>query len=69
MRLWDEWTNRVRHVGRRVRFDQELDDEIRFHIDTRVEELQCRGLSGEEARTQAGREFGSVSRTPSTVKI
>ena len=63
MTFWDDWANRVRHVGRRFRFDQELEEEIRFHIDTRVEELQRSGLSSDEARTQARREFGSVIRT------
>jgi predicted permease len=63
MTLWDEWVNRVRHVGRHLRFDQELDEEIRFHIDTRIEELRRSGLSSDEARTQARREFGSVIRT------
>ena len=63
MTFWDNWANRVRHVGRRFRFDQELEVEIRFHIDTRVEELQRSGLSSDEARTQARREFGSVIRT------
>ena len=63
MTFWDNWANRVRHVGRRLRFDQELEVEIRFHIDTRVEELQRSGLSSDEARTQARREFGSVIRT------
>ena len=29
MRFWDDWTNRVRHVGRRLRFDQELEEGIR----------------------------------------
>jgi len=62
MAFWREWANRVLHVGRRRRIDRELDEEIRFHIDTRVEELQRRGLSSDEARTQARREFGSVIR-------
>jgi predicted permease len=63
MTFWHEWANRVRHGTRHVRFDQDLDEEIRFHIDARVEELQRSGLPSGEARTQARREFGSVIRT------
>ena len=38
----------------------EVDDELRFHLDTRAEELVRRGLSPDAARAQAVREFGDV---------
>lgn len=38
----------------------ELDEELRFHIDARAEELVSAGLSIEDAREQAEREFGDM---------
>jgi putative ABC transport system permease protein len=38
----------------------EVDDELRFHLDTRAEELVRRGLAPDAARAQAMREFGDV---------
>jgi ABC-type phosphate transport system auxiliary subunit len=57
-----EWLNRLRYSGRRSRFDDELDDEIRFHLETRAAELEQSGLSRDDALAQARREFGSVTR-------
>jgi hypothetical protein len=37
-------------------------DEVEFHIEMRVADLVRRGLSEPEARNQARREFGDVSR-------
>ena len=39
----------------------EVDDELRFHLDARTEELQRRGLPPAEARAQALREFGDLT--------
>ncbi|MEM6795267.1 MAG: permease prefix domain 1-containing protein, partial [Acidobacteriota bacterium] len=39
----------------------ELDDEMRFHIEERTEELIAEGLSESEARKEALRRFGHVS--------
>jgi predicted permease len=44
--------------GRRVQ--REVDDEIRFHIDSRVAELVAAGTRREQAREIAAREFGDV---------
>ena len=43
------------------RLDAELDEELRSHIDMAVGEHRRRGLSEQEARTQALREFGGVT--------
>src|SRR5687768_13973381 len=40
------------------RLDQELDEEIAFHIEQRVAQLKSAGLSDEEARAEAQRRFG-----------
>jgi putative ABC transport system permease protein len=45
--------------GRRI--DRDLSDEIRGHLDEKVEELVARGVSFEDAVHQARREFGNVA--------
>ena len=45
--------------GRRVQRD--VDDEIRFHIDSRTAELVAGGMSPDVARETAAREFGDVA--------
>ena len=63
MAFWNETGNRVAWLWRRSRFDGELDEEMRFHIQTRAEELQQDGLSGADALRQVRREFGSTLRS------
>jgi predicted permease len=41
---------RVRSLFRRRQVEQELDDEIRYHVERRIEEETARGVSAEEAR-------------------
>jgi putative ABC transport system permease protein len=62
MGFWKEIGRRTLHLGRRSRFESELTDEIRFHIDTRVEELEKSGWTRSDALRQAHREFGSHTR-------
>jgi predicted permease len=62
MRTWKELKRRLGYLWRRNRFDLELDEEIRFHLDTRMEELVQAGFSERAARAQARREFGPPSR-------
>lgn len=44
----------------RSNVDADVDAELRFHFDERVEALMARGLSSAEARREAEREFGDV---------
>ena len=44
---------RVRETLQRGRFESELDEEIRFHIDREVERLVAGGMSPERARAEA----------------
>ena len=47
----------------RGRFDAaSVDDELRFHLDTRIDELIAAGTSPTEARRIAQAEFGDVNR-------
>ncbi|HVE33593.1 MAG TPA: ABC transporter permease [Gemmatimonadaceae bacterium] len=48
--------------GTKRRVDRELDDELRFHIEGRIEELMEReGLSRGDAEREAARRFGDIS--------
>jgi predicted permease len=57
-----EWFRRIRHFLLHRSFEDELDEEIRFHLHARVEELVQSGLSPADALAQARREFGSDAR-------
>lgn len=46
--------------GRRL--EESVDDELRFHLETRTEELVGRGRTREEARAEALRQFGNPER-------
>src|SRR3712207_9440021 len=41
---------------------REIDEEMRFHLDMRTEENVRRGMSPEEARREAERRFGRLTR-------
>ncbi|MDQ3996352.1 MAG: permease prefix domain 1-containing protein, partial [Gemmatimonadota bacterium] len=52
------WRRYTRFWGTNV--DADIDDEMRFHLDTRIEELLERGLTPHAARAQALEEYGDV---------
>lgn len=58
MNLLDELMRRTGYLGRRRQFERELDDEVRFHLEARAEELEREGLTAQEAMDRARREFG-----------
>ena len=53
---------RLAYLGRRSRFDADLDAEFQFHIETRADELERAGMPRPDALRQARREFGSPAR-------
>src|SRR5262245_6649962 len=53
---------------RRNRVEDDLADEVAFHLDARVQDLIRRGLSPDAARRQARLEFGSVERYKEDVR-
>jgi predicted permease len=55
--MWTPWKRR-RPVEAGVR--DEVDDEVRFHLDARTEALIARGMEPEAARAQSVREFGDI---------
>jgi len=62
MSVLREWIHRLRHFGRAERFEDDLAEEIRCHLEMRAAELEQSGLSPRDALSQAHREFGSLAR-------
>lgn len=58
MAWFEELRRRAGFVRDRDGFDESLDDEIRFHLESRIEELTGAGMPTRDARWQAQREFG-----------
>jgi predicted permease len=56
----DQIPLRLRSLFRKERVEQEMDDELRFHLERQIEENLKAGLSAEEARYAALRKFGGV---------
>jgi predicted permease len=60
MRWLDQIPLRLRSLFRKERVEQEMDDELRFHLERQIEENLKAGMSLEEARYAALRKFGGV---------
>jgi predicted permease len=52
------WRRYLRFWGANPEGD--VDDEFRFHLETKIDELRTRGLSPQEARREALRQFGPI---------
>jgi predicted permease len=52
------WWSRLVNVWRTAQVDRDLDDEQRFHIESRADDLEAQGVSRREAIAQASRQFG-----------
>jgi hypothetical protein len=52
--------NWLRQLLSRRRLDDDLDQEIAYHLEQRIEELTVTGMSRKEATAAARREFGNV---------
>jgi predicted permease len=57
------WLRRLRDTLVGSRFDDHLDEELRFHIDQRTDDFIRRGMSPDEARREALRRFGNLTAT------
>jgi putative ABC transport system permease protein len=53
---------RLRSLFRRAQVEQELDEELRYHLDRQIEELIAKGMTPEEARYTTLRAMGGVER-------
>lgn len=56
---WRIWVDRI--VGRYRHNDDELDGEIRAHLEEKIDSLIARGMSPVDAAATARREFGNIS--------
>jgi putative ABC transport system permease protein len=55
-----DWMLRLRSLFRRRDVDQELDEEVRFHLEQQLELYVSQGLTREEARRRVSLEFGGL---------
>src|SRR6266852_5823056 len=58
-RLLARW-RRLKMLLRGDRFDRELDEEMRLHLDLRAKQFEGAGLSPDAARSASARRFGHV---------
>ena len=58
--MWAEVRSWVRGVFGRSRFESQMADEIRFHLEARAGDLERAGMSRREAERTARLEFGAV---------
>lgn len=58
-RLYAAWAW-LRALSQRRRADRELDEELRFHVEQRIQQYVERGATAGDARQRALREFGGV---------
>jgi len=59
---------RMRGLWNRPRLDRELDDEIRFHLDMQAADNHRAGMSPDDARAAALRDFGGLVQTKETYR-
>jgi len=62
MRIWSRVRSWLRAMARRARMENEMDAELRFHMEAFAEDLVRRGVPREEALRRARIEFGGVER-------
>ena len=60
--MLDRLRNRLHTLRHRERKEAELDAEIAFHLSEEADERRASGISHEQARQEARRDFGSVAR-------
>src|SRR5882724_10480974 len=61
MNWFSEFLRRLRFRLRGERFDRDLAEEMRLHVDLRAAEKQGDGLAPEAARSAARRQFGNLT--------
>jgi len=59
---WRTLLHRIGYLSRQRRFEHQLDAELRFHIESRADELEQHGYSRSAAEARALAEFGSRTR-------
>ena len=59
---------RLRSIFRRGRVEQELSEELQFHLENKIEEGIARGLSADEARCQALRAMDGLEQRKEEIR-
>ena len=59
--MLSDWILRLRSLVRRDVVEQELDDELRFHMEQQVAAYMSQGLSRDDAMRRARLEFGGLA--------
>src|SRR5262245_28195852 len=59
-RWWNLLRMRYRSVLRRSKVEQELDKELRFHLEQQTQEYRTTGMSEDDARRAAMRKLGGL---------
>ena len=67
-RRWEGLRERFRAVFQRGKFEADLEEELRYHLDEATRRHLARGLSHEDARVAAARQLGSVAATKDAVR-
>ena len=62
MEIWSVLRQRLKVLFSRRRLDQDLDDELAFHLEMRQQKLRSEGMTDSEARATARRAFGNAGR-------
>ena len=60
MRWLYKLPRRLRSIFRKTRVEQELTDELRFHLEKLAEEERAKGMTAEDARYVALRRLGGI---------
>src|ERR1700679_4155193 len=55
------WFNRFSNLFRREHLDEELEEELQFHLDARTRDNLSAGMNAEAAQHDARRRFGNVT--------
>src|SRR5450432_4872963 len=65
---WFKAPLRWKSIFRRRRIENELDEELQFHLDHKIEEGVAEGLSPEEARYRALRAMGGLDQRKEQIR-
>jgi len=60
MNLLARLRSRLKWIAKRRRLEMEMEDEVRFHLESHVDELVRRGVPAAEAKRRARLEFGGI---------
>src|SRR6266851_2689577 len=61
-----KWLTKILHRGEQI--DREIDEELRFHIETRIERYIQSGMTPEQARRKALDRFGNFEQIREAVR-